>query len=123
MVCAEHVQFGGKSLYKLLTMIFNNISRTRIVPDQFKKAVIVPIPKSKDKDLLIKDNYRGISLLSVLAKLYEKLLLKWYELHCAPQINELQGACKEDSSSLNTSLILQESISTLHHEGNFVYVY
>ena len=57
-----------------------------------------------------KDNYRGISLLSVIAKLYEKLLLTRYQAQKIT-INELEGACKRGCSNLHTAMMLQELIA------------
>ncbi len=47
-----------------------------------EKGIIVPVPKGRDKDLYEKDNYRGITLLSVIYKVYEKLLLVWLNESC-----------------------------------------
>ena len=121
-ISAEHLLYGGNNLYRLLAVVFNRVSKSHVVPEYLKKAVIVPIPKGRDKNLLSKDNYRGISLLSVVTKVYEKLLMKWYEERCAPDINVLQGACLKHCSSLNMSLMLQEGIAGLRHGGNTVYV-
>ena len=45
---------------------------------QFKKGVIVPLPKG-NKDKCIKDNYRGIMLLPVISKVYEKCVISRVE--------------------------------------------
>ena len=42
-------------------------------PDQWITSVIVPLPKKGDLSLMT--NYRGISLLSIAAKVYNKILL------------------------------------------------
>lgn len=56
-----------------LTYIFNAILRLKYWPKQLKAAEIILIPKA-GKDLTEPSSYRPISLLSVLAKLYERLL-------------------------------------------------
>jgi hypothetical protein len=61
-------------------------------------------------------------LLPVVAKVYEKLLLQWYQLRCGPKINPLQGACLDKCSSFNSALILQEGIAGLRGGGNTAYV-
>jgi len=121
-VTAEHLIYGGNMLYSILTIIFNQLSYTHNVPDHFKRAVIVPIPKGKDKDLLSKDNYRGISLLSVVSKLYEKLLLQWFDCNSAIQINPLQGACVAHTSCLNSALLLRECVGNIRGNGDTAYV-
>ena len=53
-----------------LTNIFNKSIETGTVPDLLKLANIIPIYKSKNKELL--NNYRPISLLPTVSKLLEK---------------------------------------------------
>ena len=56
---------------KPLTMIFNSSSKLGTFPDRWKIARITSIYKSGAKDDT--NNYRPISILSVLSKLYEKI--------------------------------------------------
>ena len=86
------------------------------------EGIIVPIPNGKDKNLLSKDNHRGITLVSVVSKVYEKLLLSWLELNCPLNINRLQGACVYGSCSLNCAYILRETVSKLCGDGSTVHV-
>ena len=55
-----------------LAAIFNASINLGIFPDDFKIAIISPIHKSDSK--LICDNYRPISVLSCVAKIFEKLI-------------------------------------------------
>ena len=55
-----------------LTVIFNNSLREGIFPKRMKEAKVVPLFKSKERDLAT--NYRPISLLLTLSKLLEKLM-------------------------------------------------
>ncbi len=55
-----------------LTHIINRSLMTGIVPDQLKIAKILPIYKAADSKLL--KNYRPISLLPALSKVYEKIM-------------------------------------------------
>ena len=71
-IVAEHLIYGGNYLYKLLTVILNSISSSHNVPLHFRKATIVPIPKGQHKNIMHKTNYQGITLLSVIGKVYEK---------------------------------------------------
>ena len=61
-----------KSILKPLKLIFENCLRTRLFPDQLKKANAVPIHKKGDKQLI--ENYRPVSLLSVCGKVFESLI-------------------------------------------------
>ena len=83
---------------------------------------MIPIPKS-GKDTSIKDNNRGITLLSVLYKLMESLILErekiWFKDET--NIDILQGANQDKCSSLHTSFLLQESIARSMNKNETVY--
>ena len=56
----------------LLTTLFNNCLRSGIFADELKIARVIPLYKSGDKSDIT--NYRPISLLPVLSKIFEKLI-------------------------------------------------
>ena len=56
--------------WKLFTVYFTN----GVVPSVWLKSVVVPIPKSSKKDPFTPLNYRGLSILSCVAKLYSSVL-------------------------------------------------
>ena len=60
------------SLLAPLTILINRSLQTGIFPDCFKTALIKPLYKSKENDLI--ENYRPISLLSVISKIFEKVM-------------------------------------------------
>ena len=86
---AEHLQFGGASLILHLTSIFNAILATGHTPAPFLHGHVIPIPKGHDRDLHNPSNYRGISLLSTISKVLEKVLMDIIS-PCIP-LNPLQG--------------------------------
>ena len=57
---------------KPLTLIINQMLTTGIFPDAFKKSKIVPIFKKGDSSLLT--NYRPISILPTISKIFERVL-------------------------------------------------
>ncbi len=119
-VTPEHLKYGGDVLHQYIAILVNSIIEHEYVPESFRKGVIVSLPKA-DKDQLYRDNYRGITLLPVLSKVYDKVILpktnKWfYDMVC-----DMQGAGQEKCSSLHTSLLLQETIA--YHQERFGTVY
>ena len=92
------------------------------IPEHFKKGVIVNIPKS-GKDKTIKDNNRGITLLSVIYKLFEKILISREDsfLHDNQIIDDIQSAGQRKCSSLHSSLLVQETVVHLLNKGSAVY--
>jgi len=51
-----------------LTKLFNKILRTKKIPDEWRKSIMVPISKNKG-DIQNCTNYRGIKLMSHTMKL------------------------------------------------------
>ena len=62
-----------------LTYLFNLSIKQCIFPTQWKKALIIPIPKTADPQKV--ENYRPISLLPLPGKILEKLVHKQLSLH------------------------------------------
>ncbi len=66
----------ARSIAPVLTRLFN---LSGVVPDAWKTATVVPIPKSKDtKD---PSNYRPISLLSIYCKMLERHISRLLSVH------------------------------------------
>ena len=61
--CAEHIATS-------LTDIFNFSPETKVFPDDLKVDKVAPVYKSGDKDDL--NNYRPISVLPTVARVFEK---------------------------------------------------
>ena len=68
------VRLCGPHLSIPLKIIFDNILKTGIFPDQWKEANVTPVHKKKDKQTY--SNYRPISLLPILAKVFERIVFK-----------------------------------------------
>ena len=66
------VKLISSHIGKSLTLIINQSLYTGIFPDSMKIAKVVPIFKKDDKSLM--NNYRPISVLPALSKVFEKVL-------------------------------------------------
>ena len=102
-----------------LTTIVNMSFATGIYPDLLKIAKVIPIFKKGDK--LLVSNYRPISLLSNINKIFEKLvysrLYKFLEIHNC--IYELQFGFRAKHSTQHALASLTESVRLALDEGNF----
>ncbi|KAF2345377.1 Reverse transcriptase domain [Trinorchestia longiramus] len=87
-----------------LTKIFNRYLETGIVPDDWKRANVTPIFKKGNKQ--IPNNYRPISLTSVISKTIERLLKVRITKHLNDQnlINDTQHGFREKRSCLTNLL-------------------
>ena len=73
IITPEVLKYGGDWIIEKLCCICNEIFENQTAPKQFNTNIIIPIPKKGDKTLM--SNYRGISLMSVAAKTYNRILL------------------------------------------------
>ena len=99
---AEYIVEGGDSLIEWLTSLFNAIIEFESVPNSLKHGIVVPVYKGHGKYPLRVDNYRGVTLSSVIAKVLEFLILERLEIvsggwHSSPKSVSLQKVSCADS--------------------------
>lgn len=86
----------GKYGKELLLKIFNEAWEKAIVPDDWKIGVLIPIHKKGDtRDCT---NYRGITLLSTISKVYEKILEEKLRTLVEDQLDEAQSGFRKGHS-------------------------
>ena len=118
-ISAEHLRYAGPKVIGTLTWIYNSSVNLSIIPRHFKRGLLVPIPKP-GKDTSLKTNNRGITLIPIFFKVFEKLMIEreieW--LSDFDVINESQSAAKQKLSCLHTSFLLQETIAYAQNNGS-----
>jgi hypothetical protein len=75
-----------------------------------KSGIITPVYKRHDKPLEDPNSYRRITVLSIVGKLFEKVLLKKILPTLREKQNELQRGFTKDVAPTNTALLLTEAI-------------
>ena len=104
---------------KHLTVLFNAIVASGHIPPSFAHSLVF----LSQKDLSNPSNYRGISLLSNISKILERLVL--LQLHSSDPpftTNSLQGGFRPHLNCLHTAFILQETIQHLREHGKKAFV-
>ena len=74
-IAGECIRNGGEVIVEWLVRMFNGCFETGCVPEDWKSACIVPLYKGKG-DTRECGSYRGISLLSVVGKVYGRVLIE-----------------------------------------------
>ena len=74
-IVGECIKSGGETVVEWLVRVFNGCFESGCVPGDWKSACIVPLYKGKG-DKRDCGSYRGISLLSVVGKLYGRVLIE-----------------------------------------------
>ena len=104
---------GAEILYKPLSKLFQLIYETKVVPEQWKIAKIIPTHKKGAKDNV--ENYRPISNLCAISKIYEKLILgHLWDLANSENIDltgENQHGFKKNRSTTTVSQAIQSALA------------
>jgi len=99
-----------KNISQPLTHLFNLSFSTGVFPDHFKLAKVIPIYKNGDKNLM--SNYRPISLLPIISKIMEKLLLKRLQSYLA-KINFFSKSQYGFRKNCSTELALLDIVNNV----------
>ena len=109
------------SVRLLILTIFNNILDLEYFPDCWAQGGIIPIHKSGDKN--IANNYRGITLLSCVCKLFTRVMntrmTKWVDVY--GKVNETQFGFRKGKGTSDCLFILHALIELLFAKGLKLY--
>jgi hypothetical protein len=122
----EHIKYGGKELYAHLSLLYTLMLATGKVPYQMKKGLMITLLKPGKKIKSQPDNYRGITLLPVVYKLFEKVTLTRMVQYLKDENFEfpdpLQCAYQKLLSSLNATFSIQETIKYNQERGSKMFM-
>ena len=113
--CINHIS-------PVLADIFNFSLREKIFPDKWKIAIIKPIPKINNPSKL--KDYRPISLLSALSKIFEKLVSDQMKKHFFDNklLNKNQSGYKPHHSCTTALLYISDYIYDAMDNGEIVFL-
>ena len=120
-ISAENIKYGGEILRSCILYLCNQMLKSETMPIDLKKGVLVPIPKS-GKDATMRENNRGITLLPIIHKLYQNLLIHRYGTDMENKIDTIQLAGRKATSCLHTSLTLRETLQYNIEKGKSVFM-
>ena len=103
----ELLKYGGSEVTRQLTKLSNVILEEQRVPDDWKKAVIVPLFKNKGSRLDC-GNYRGISLIPVPSKVFMRVLLNRIKPAIEERLREQQAGFRGVRSTVDQTFALRQ---------------
>ena len=119
----EHLVYGGPFLCSILTKFFNAVIKLAYAPKDMKRGVITTLFKGGNKRKDNPDNYRAITLSSVILKVLERILLTRIELFDSiqPPLHPLQGGFRKQIGCTMTSFLVREALYFAKENGSKVY--
>ena len=93
------------NFHGFLLQLCNLALDENVCTNHWLKSNIIPVPKKGD--LTLATNYRGISLLPIAAKIYNKLLLNRIRPHVDPLLRKNQNGFRSGRSTLTQILALR----------------
>jgi hypothetical protein len=122
-IVAEMLKGGNSEVLSFLVKLYNKVFNSGIYPDDWSKAIVVPIHKKGNTEQT--DNYRGISLINTVSKCYSNILNKrlytWLEEN--NKITENQAGFRQQYSTADQIFNLYAAIQKgMCKKGSKVYV-
>lgn len=116
----ENFKLGGDVLYRLCAKFFSAMLKFSYCPTDMKKGDIIVLHKGGNKTYNDPNNYRAITLSSVLLKLYETIILARMKQVCS-SVNDLQGGFREGMGCIMTSFLFRECSNYVTENGSKLY--
>jgi hypothetical protein len=112
---SDHFVNAPKIVMVYLALFYNSMLVHGMSPDSMILGTMVPIPKCKQKPLDTSDNYRSITLSSIVSKIFDIIILSKEEDLLIT--SDLQFGFKEGSSTTQCTFNLLETIQhyNFHH--------
>ena len=92
-------------LSRPLAAIYNSSLREGVLPDLWKTATVVPLPKKHPPTVIEKD-IRPISLTPIVAKTFESLVLRWVDAIITDKIDPKQFGCMKGTGTTDALIEL-----------------
>ena len=119
-VSAEEIVASGEEGMEALFSLCHRIWQTEEFPEEWKRSIILPIHKKKDK--LQCDNYRGISLLCHSQKLMASVILQRIKARTEEILSEAQAGFRTGRSTIDQLFSLRLLSEKYHEYGRDLYI-
>ena len=113
-ITSEVLRYGGEEIIRYLQTIFKMVLQYEAAPTQWKRAIIIPIPKKSSKNM---SNFRGISLMSNAAKVFNRVILNRIYDEVSPRLRPFQAGFRRGKSCTEQIHILRRIIEQFHQKN------
>ena len=115
-ILPELVLFGGPALWDQLLLLFQDIWGSGHVVDDWRNALIVPVPKKEN--LQSCDNWRGISLLDVMGKILARIIQDRLQVIAESILPDSQSGFRKGCGCLDMIFVARQLMEKAHEHGN-----
>ena len=115
----NHIIHGCHRLNVLLALLFSAIVKHGVTPSDMLSGTMVPIPKGRWANLTMSENFRAITLGSILGKLLDTMILSKERDRLVT--SDLQFGYKSGSSTTLCTSMVMETVSYFVSNGSNVY--
>ena len=115
----EHLVHAHPKLIILFKALFRSIALHCYVPAEFGKGIIVPLIKNKCGDASSSDNYRAITLIPVISKLFERVILEMSQSYL--QTEDTQFGFKKHIGCTNAIFVVRSTVDYFLQRGSYFY--
>jgi Reverse transcriptase (RNA-dependent DNA polymerase)/Endonuclease-reverse transcriptase len=119
-ITTEMAKNMGEKGTCMLLEIMNRAWREEKVPNEWQLGLIVPIYKAGDSKIC--NNYRGVTLLSTVTKLYERILENRLRNIVDPSLTQSQSGFRKGRSTMDHVFTIKEIITKAQNRGEDIYM-
>ena len=69
-----HLKYAHPAIFTALNRLFNKMTQCGVIPNKFGNSVITPVVKNASRSLSEVCNFRPVSIISIIAKIFESLI-------------------------------------------------
>lgn len=115
----EHLQHAGPHMTRVLCMLYNLCVSHSYMPHELMRTIVVAIVKNKTGDMSDRNNYRPISLATIVSKVFDSLLDT--QLNKYLNIHDNQFGFRTSLSTDSAVLCLKQTINYYTDRGTPVF--
>ena len=115
-ILPEMIVYGGQNLHRRILRLMHLVWKEGTVVVEWRNATVVPIPKKGN--LHVCDNWRGISLLDVVGKLFARVLQDRLQVTAEEILPESQAGVRRGRGCMDMIFVVRQLIEkSIEHDS------